>query len=1023
MLNLLLLNWEVNSMQTSRFIFDLQLRLLARSLAIVLCALLVMPSHVFAKAKKQTGDSGVEEQLKFKVGDESGNEVKALKTELLVINSEKRALGQLLALEKKYQGKSLEPEIIYHLADLYMHRARSQRFFEIHRNSDQIMTFIPQQVKGETEASEIRKAIAKYEEMQLKFPEFRYADIVIFNDAYAHQQLGEDQEAERLLAKLIKTQSDSPLVADAYLAVGEINFAHRNFKVALENFKAIKKFPQSRVYPYGLYKAAWTYYNLQDAASGLKQLEEAVAFGREVAKNDMDSKLDLRKEALGDMALFYGDVKPANEAVDYFRDQAQELDAVTYLLKLVELYNHHSRYADIDVILKDVLLKFPQSPSVAGVHEELIWNSERMRNRAQASVLLANFDQWCDAKPKVKAVKPVAEIDCRAKIAEVSKKLATKWHATWKKQGGPDDLAASAEKGYRLYLKNIDAGNIELADVRFSYAELLFARAKYREASDNYASIEDYRIKGVTLKPKVGHDAAYAAILSLEKATADKWSDVDEKRFVYLSDIYVKHYPQGQYVLDLQFKRAFIAYEKERYDEAAPLLKKIGWTGTKATGAVSEKVSKAQDLYLDILNIKKDYRGLKEAAQALLTVGTEGTRTTQIEKIYREAYFSEIQALEEKGELAKAVDSYKKFALENTSSELASKAWWNASQLQFRMGDAEGGANTCYQMHKLFPSSSNGRDCLTKAAQTFENIARLDLAARVILHLAVVEMDKQDHWREVAADFFALSGNKERAIAMYLKLAESKKDKEQLALYEKALVLARDTGDQKTVALLETKYVQAGVEPHVSRIAVEQAEHALAVGDMSRAFNDAKHLIGKDGVPKNMAARARLVQAQVLDDEFRRQSVKAHAERMGLVLSIKTEKLEKAQKAYQSVILYGDAETSTKALHHLADCYLDYAKTVKTMELPEGTAENDRQAFKAEIDQLVIPMEEKGIETMSQALESAKKAQLRDGQIAELQIEMSRLNMKTTVRPAITIHEPTIYLPQFPSSLRSQVGL
>lgn len=995
------------------------------TLAAVVAASILASAPAEAKKKKQPGDSGVEEALRFKAGDETGNEIKALKTELLVIKSEKQALAQLQRLEKKYTGTRMEPEILYRLAELYMRRARSQRFFEVHKNSEQVMSVAPKLVLEASEKAEIRKGIEIYRRIQEKFPRFRAMDVVIFNNAYAHQQLGEDKLAEAQLTKLIKEHSSSSLVPDAYLAVGEINFGRREFKTALENFRAIRKYPQARVYPYGLYKAAWTYYNMQDAQSGLKQLEEVVAFGRQVAVLKLDSKLDLRKEALGDMALFYGDVRPSAEAVTYFRGQSQELDAVPYIMRLVELYNRHSRFQDIEHVLKDVLKQFPDSPSVAHAHEELVWNYERMKQRANAGVQLGAFDKWCDEQvknaPKPKKGEQVQEIECRAKITDATRKLSGKWHALWKKQGGPDDLAASAEQTYRLYLKNADAKNVDLPNVRYSYAELLFARNRFREASENYAAIHGYA-QHTKIDAKVAHDAAYGALVSLEKATQDKWNDEDEKLFVTLSQTYEQAFPKGAFVFDLRFKRAFIAYEKERYDEAAPQFKKIGWTdAAQAPKESLDKVTKSQDLYLDILNIKKDFKGIKESTQALLKIpGLEGARTTQIEKIYREAYFSEIQAMEEKGDLNGAVEAYKKFALENTASELAPKAWWNASQLQFKMGDAEGGANTCYHMHKLFPKSSNGKDCLTKAAHTFESMGRLDNAGRVLLNLALVEPEKQDHWREVAADFFALSGSKDRAISMYEKLTEARKKKEdQVRLLEKAATLAAEIGDTKTLESIEARFSREGIEPQASRLIVEQAEEAFEKKDYTKAFNTSKRIISRDHLPKNLLARARFIQARVLEEEYRQQSLKTRADRVGVVLAIKTEKLEKAQKAYQSAINYGDPKMSVQALRKLAECYIDYATSVRGMTFVNHLPEKEQEAFRAELEQLSVPMEEKGIEAMNQALDAAKKAQMRDNQVAELQAEVDRLNMKPSA-PKVEVIQPTIYVPKFTAA--NEVG-
>ena len=982
-------------------------------LRLVICTAVLAALPIVAEAKKKS-EAGIEEQLKMKAGDETGNETKALKTELLVLSSNKKALEQLLKLKAKYTDKNrkMEAEILYRLGEAYMNRARNERFFEVHKGSDEVMSFVPQLVKDASEAKQIRDAIKTYMTMQEKFPSFYKMDVVIYNTAYAYQQVGDTKNAEVQLTKLIKEHASSSLVPDAYLNVGEIRFMSRDFAGALTNFKAIRRFPQARVYPYGLYKAAWAYYNMQDAESGLKQLEEVVAFGRHVAEAKLDSKLDLRKEAMGDMALFYSDVRKSPDAVKYFQAQAAELDPIPFIMRLVELYNRHSSYKDIESVLKEVLKTFPDSPSAAQAHEELAWNYERMKQRTQAGEQLVAFDQWCEKlvaeMPKPKKGQAIVAPECVSKISDASKKLAVKWHAIWKKQGGPDDLAVSSEKTYRLYLKHAELSDVELPSVRFSFSEMLFARSNFREASDSYANLEDYLKKGAKLDDKVAHDAAYGAVYSLEKATGDKWNEADEKRFFALADSYVRRFPKGQYALDLRFKKAFIAYEKERYDEAAPQFKAIGWTDA---AVVSEKVQKSQDLYLDILNIKKDFKGIKEAAKQLLDRKPEGTRVTAVEKIYREAYFAEIQQAEEKGDLAGAIEAYKKFALENTNSELAPKAWWNASQLQFRLGDAQGGANTCYQMHKLFPKSTNGRDCLTKAAQTFETMGRLELAARVLLNLALVETDKQDKWREVSADFFALSGDKDRAITMYQKLADDRKNKaEQVALLDKAATLARESGDMKTVSLIEARFSREGIEPQASRMIVEQAEQAFEKQDFTKAFNLSKKIISRDGLPKELLARARFVQAEVLADEYRRQSVKARVEKVGMVLAMKTEKLEKAQKAYQSAINYNDPGMSVKSLRRLAEAYLDYAKSVRAIEL-KGVTEADLQAFRGETEQLVVPMEEKGIEAMGQALAAAKKAQLRDGQIAELQMEVNRLNMKNEVLPAVAVTSPVVYVP------------
>ncbi len=983
------------------------------SIVMILAVALFANASYAAKtiSKKKTGkEESVEAALRFQEGDETGNTVKALKTEMLVLRAEKKALQQLMMLKKKHAGTAMEPEIVFRLAELYMRRARSHRFFEVHKQDENVISLTPTLVKEASEAKQIRQAIATYMDLAKRFPKYRNMDLVVFNTGYAHQQLGEDKQAEHLFSRITNEYPRSPLVPDSHLAVGEINYNRHAFAKALESFKSVAKYPQARAYPYGLYKAAWCFYNMQDGHSALAQLEVVVKYGRIVVEKKLDSKLDLRKEALNDMATFFSDIRQSKEAVDYFIVQAEGLDPAPVLLRLTSLYDRHSKFADVETILLGMLAKLPGTSSAPDIREKLVWNYEKMLDRKKAVAQLNALAEHCKAVPSIKPKRGEKTADpaqvCAAKVADASKKLAIKWHAYWKKRTPTEDLAAASEQAYRIYLENgAAAADPDIAKIRFSYAEILFQRQKYREASQQYAMVH-----GTKADPKLGHDASYASVVSLEKATDGKWSDADEKIFRQLTEVYLTAYPKGEWSSELEFKRAFIAYEKNRFDEAAVGFKKIGWSNV-VTDKNKDRVLKSQDLYLDILNVKKDFATLKAAAAVLVTKGIQDpTRLASMEKIYREAFFSELQQMEEKGDFKGAISGYKKFALENKNSELSAKAWWNASQLEFKTGDVQAGAATCYHMHKLFPNSSNGKDCLTKAAQTYEASGRLEPAARVLLNLAAADEVNAEKWRELSANFFALSSNRDRAKEMYMKLAEGKKPSRQLELFEKTLHLEELDSNTKGAKQIEQKILSLGLEPSTSLIQLKTAGWLIEKKDLTEAFALARRVLNK-GVTKETKARARFIQAQVLEIEFREQSVKARVDRIALVLGLKTEKLEKAQKAYQETIKYGDPRTSVEALRRLSAAYLHYVDAIRTMQLPQSLSEQEQLVFKGELDNLAIPMEEKGIDTLVQALEAAKKFELYDDTVTEIQIQLAVLNKQTTAQPA-QVKLPPVVLPQ-----------
>lgn len=971
------------------------------------CFILVL---LLSSAGAQEKDKTPLDQLRMVEGDEQGNEIKALKTELLISESEENAIAQIQRLIKRHKGSSLEPDLQFRLAELYMRRSKTDRFFEIHRESETVVSLVPRIVKQASSRRSIQQAIDNYEMIQKRFPNFSRMDLVLFNNAFARQNIGQSKTAEDIYWSLIKKYPDSDLVPDSHLAIGELSFERKDFKHALEHFLAVEKYPETRVYPYGLYKAGWTYYNLRQAELGIKKLEQVVAFGHRVASQGLDSRLDLRKEALGDMTLFFGEVYVAINAFSYFEKHARELDVEPYMLKLSKLYERHSRWNDREVVLREVLAKRSKSPLVPEIHNELVWNYEQMKDKTKAVLQMQAFDRECEnkryqvvveknKKPDPNAL-PLA--DCRGTLRETSLKLASRWLKTWKKNKGFPEFADTAEQAFEIYLKGNNSGE-EAAEARFAYAELLFQREKFRKASKEYALVNQMG----EVPKKLAHDANYAAMLSLEKAVGDKWSDADVASFHDLAKLYVSQNPQGEYLLDVEFKVGLLAYEKGRFDEAAPIFLRLG-----ADYAKHEKGQKAQDLYLDILNSKKDYKGLKEYAAILIPKETKTERKVKLSGIYQQAYFLEVQNLEEKKKYAEALKGYRKFSDENPGSQLAEKALWNSFQLHFRINDLSGGAQTGLVFFQRYPKSPQAKDALLKSAQTFENMGLPGEAASAVEHLMALDPKELIKWKLLAADFASLSSQVGKAKRLYGEVRAQGNEKQKSEALQKILEIEKQRPDSESYRKLMAELVNAGVQPHASLSQLDLVERLFQQKNYERAFIESKKVLNMDGQASSYAkARARFIQARILEDEFINQSVKAKLDRIGIVLAIKTEKLEKAQSAYQSVIKMGDPKVAVESLQRLSRLYTHYVSSLRTMPMPESLTAQDQEVFKGEMERLSIPLEEKGVDTMAQALAMAKKFNLRDGTIAEVQHELRQLNMQPQPEITLSVGQPGISLP------------
>jgi hypothetical protein len=477
--------------------------------------------------------------------------------------------------------------------------------------------------------------------------------------------------------------------------------------------------------------------------------------------------------------------------------------------------------------------------------------------------------------------------------------------------------------------------------------------------------------------------------VSLEKAVADVWSDEDERLFQTLADTYVTRNPKGKYVVDIEFKMAFIAYEKKRYDEAYPRLKKLGHKYPNSPRGI-----KAQDLYLDILNIKKDFTGLKFAAKNLMKINKDSSRRDLLSKIYQESYFSEIQKVEEKGLEAPAIAEYQRFAKENPGSPLAADAIWNSAQLQEKSFEHFAFAQSMLGFHDSFPKDRRAKDALLLAAKRFEDLGELERAAQCLDKLALVDSNRKNKWSELAVDFYYIVGDLALARRQANVVRRQLKGEELNQFLVHLVDNEKIYGDEKSLSLLLRELAKQNLEPYRTQELVKNIENLYENKKYKEAFSLAKDLVGSKSASSTYKARARLIQAKILEHEFREQSVKASVSRIALVLAIKTEKLAKAQEAYQAAMKFGDARTNVEALRGLSSSFSHYGQALRSIQLPTSVPKEDVEAFHKEIDGLVIPMEEKSVEALAQALEQAQKAAFYDGTVLRLQGELNKLNLR-----------------------------
>ena len=944
--------------------------------------------------------------------------VKELQGEIMITKSEEKAIEQLNHLLKKYRGTKLEPGLVFRQGELYMRRAKSARFFEMNTDSEAVVRFTPRVLKSTGSIKYVQKAVDAYESIQKKHPKFEDIDVVLFNNAFARQQIGQTDAAAALYRRLLAEEPHSPLVPDAHLALGEIFYDRRKFDEARVEFAKIQNYPESRVFPYGIYKLAWSYYNLRDTESGLKALEDVALYGKKVRESGGNPKLDLRREALNDIVLFYSELYKGDRALKYFQKIADEGEIGFLLVKLARIYRTHGRHQEFQDVLLAIIDTYPNSVDRPQAHYDLIEFHEEQKQRRRALVQLKQLSDICDPEGRwmrQNSAKSGEEESpgkrCLRLFFSHATTLATRWHQLWLKDKKAGDLAEVAEEAYLLYLYHSNGEN-KFVQARYGYAELLFAREKFRPASNNYE-----KVALSAHEPKLKHDAYYGALVALEKDVKGKWDDRDEALMRGLIDGYTKAFPKGEHVRELAFTKAFVAYDKGRMQEAEPQLFDL------ASGSVQDpRTQKAQDFYLDILNIKKDYKGIKERALAFSKSTTEKSRKDKLQKIHEEAYFKEVEALEESKQLEAAVKLYRSFADANPTSALADKALLNAARLQIDLGLLAASADTYVTIYKTMPQSPGAIEALSKAAQTYEFVGELGKAASVLEELVKLDPKSEEKWRQVAADFHLLTGDYSKARIHYTQLLQSKDPAQISHAYDSLWAVEERSGNKLGLRKLRQAILDKGIQPAASLLHLEELEAVFQQKDYTLAFRKASDILRMEKASKKALSKARFIQAQILGSEFQSQSVQAKPERIALVLGMKTEKLEKAQKAYQSALNYGDPQVAVESIRQTAFLYDHYAKSIRKIQLPEDLDKKDAALLMAEFEKLALPMEEKVVDTLAQALNQAKRLKLRDGVIARIQMDIHRANLQPAEDTLGAVEVPPALALSVPSSEKNPVA-
>ncbi len=308
-------------------------------------------------------------------------------------------------------------------------------------------------------------------------------------------------QAEKLYPQGEYRQDAYQLLADYFYEVG-------NFKSSIQYYRKLAQSGNAEKSAYGVYKAAWSFYNLEDKWAALRHLERLLFFYHEEAQNANDLPAgNLAKEVRKDMLVVLAELMPSSKALRELRIlNLAEDEWLGIQEDLASIYLKIGKYEEAVSVWKKLLVRYSQHEKSFGWLEGVL--------KAQLASGLRNSIATTITKYFAKLP---SENDYAKKHAQFQKAvvgIALTIHKESRKTNDPDIWRAT-DRIYTALVKLYP--NHQQGDIWYYGAQRKESLKKLGEA------IEWYQKAAMIDKYANAKDAAYS-ILRIAKDFADSES-------------------------------------------------------------------------------------------------------------------------------------------------------------------------------------------------------------------------------------------------------------------------------------------------------------------------------------------------------------------------------------------------------------------------------------------------------------------------------------------------------------------
>ena len=903
---------------------------------------------------------------------------------------------------------------------------------------------------------DLSRAQSVYQRLITEHPRFRKIDTVIYLYAFSLRDQGKAAESVRYFQTILDKYPRSRYLADAWMAIAEYRFyEQQNYKSSLEAYEHVLKHPKSQLYDLALFKTAWCYWKLGDTTKSAMRFKDVLDLAKKKAgRTEAEQKraAELQGQALDYLVELFteDDTKSAHDAFEFLAQIGGKAYSQKVLKQLADTVFDQTRYeraVEAYQLLIDLDPNNPDAPDYAGkIVEAYQLLGDTKTAVAQMRKLAGDYgakSPWAAAnKDRPKAVQH-ARTMAEELIRTLAKTMHAEAQANEKSTKVVDkDRYARAAESYAFYLQNFpDAA--DAVELRYLRADILYFKlGRYEEAGRDYLAVGKSQPVG-----KYHKDALLQAMGAFEKvrrvsSTPGKREITESDRlFGEAADTYATLFPKDKEIVTVVFKNGQFFFDYGDYDEA---IKRFGLIVEKYPDDPNAGV--AGDRILEALNKAKDYENIESWARRLKKTKAFSSRDEQdrLDKVVVNAVMKSGEKYANDGQNEKAAAFYLRVAQEYPQSPLAPKALNNAGVVLEKAKKQEDAVGAYKTLADKYPSASEAPEALFTAARIEENIAYYDKAATLYEQLAQ-RYPNNAHAADALRSAGVLReslGHHDRAIkhfAEYSRRFKDKADAKDVAF--QVAVVRENQKDWRATAQSFAAYTKA--YPSDARTVEALAREADA--DL-KGGNDggAKEVAGKaltaykSGGKKRKdkdsdrgedaayyAAEARYIQGELVFRDYERIKIAGKPKQLAKVLEEKAKRLEEAKQVYLDVLTYQSPEWATAALLRIGQGYEAYAKAMRNSPVPKDLNEEEKQAYRDELEKVVVVIEDKALDAYKSGYARALQIGVYNKHTQQIREALSRLAeneypKEAELRAGIRVGEPRVSLERIEEVRRDQ---